>query len=191
MCKCTPEKRTPFCGAPGCEWPEQPESEQLISEDWLRAVGFKWHQLEGQPGKHWLLWLGRPGEIESIGLEIAARAYVREDPPGWFCWLRSDVARRYGRFIHVRTVRTRLDVIRLVEAITGQPWNPDNHLYGYVMTPEQAAREREREERLDRKWMRENVKAGFHWREIEKDDTMGGALPDHLEAHEKAKPNAR
>ncbi len=21
MCKCTPNKRTPFCGAPGCEWP--------------------------------------------------------------------------------------------------------------------------------------------------------------------------
>ena len=23
MCKCTPNKRTPFCGAVGCEWPEQ------------------------------------------------------------------------------------------------------------------------------------------------------------------------
>ncbi len=23
MCKCTPEIRTPFCGRPGCEWPEQ------------------------------------------------------------------------------------------------------------------------------------------------------------------------
>jgi hypothetical protein len=23
MCKCTPELRTPFCGKPGCEWPEQ------------------------------------------------------------------------------------------------------------------------------------------------------------------------
>jgi hypothetical protein len=21
MCKCTPGKRTPFCGKPGCEWP--------------------------------------------------------------------------------------------------------------------------------------------------------------------------
>lgn len=21
MCKCTPEIRTPFCGKPGCEWP--------------------------------------------------------------------------------------------------------------------------------------------------------------------------
>lgn len=23
MCKCTPEIRTPFCGRPGCDWPEQ------------------------------------------------------------------------------------------------------------------------------------------------------------------------
>ncbi len=23
MCQCTPEIRTPFCGKPGCEWPEQ------------------------------------------------------------------------------------------------------------------------------------------------------------------------
>jgi hypothetical protein len=23
MCKCTPTMRTPFCGAPGCEWPRQ------------------------------------------------------------------------------------------------------------------------------------------------------------------------
>ena len=23
MCKCTPEIRTPFCGRPGCEWPDQ------------------------------------------------------------------------------------------------------------------------------------------------------------------------
>lgn len=23
MCRCTPNKRTPFCGAPGCEWPKQ------------------------------------------------------------------------------------------------------------------------------------------------------------------------
>lgn len=23
MCVCTPEMKTPFCGKPGCEWPEQ------------------------------------------------------------------------------------------------------------------------------------------------------------------------
>jgi hypothetical protein len=23
MCVCTPNKRTPYCGAPGCEWPKK------------------------------------------------------------------------------------------------------------------------------------------------------------------------
>lgn len=23
MCQCTPEIKTPFCGRPGCEWPDQ------------------------------------------------------------------------------------------------------------------------------------------------------------------------
>lgn len=23
MCRCTPEIKSPFCGAPGCEWPPQ------------------------------------------------------------------------------------------------------------------------------------------------------------------------
>lgn len=33
MCKCTPEFRTPYCGRPGCEWPEQtvkPEKRKYI-----------------------------------------------------------------------------------------------------------------------------------------------------------------
>ena len=30
-----------------------------ISEDWLRSVGFKWEQLDRQPSKQWILWLGR------------------------------------------------------------------------------------------------------------------------------------
>lgn len=31
MCKCTPGIRTPFCGKPGCEWPEQ--KVQTLSPD--------------------------------------------------------------------------------------------------------------------------------------------------------------
>lgn len=30
----------------------------LITEAWLKAVGFRSHQLERQASKHWLLWLG-------------------------------------------------------------------------------------------------------------------------------------
>lgn len=29
MCLCTPEIRTPYCGKPGCEWPEQKRIEAM------------------------------------------------------------------------------------------------------------------------------------------------------------------
>lgn len=31
MCKCTPEIRTPFCGKPGCEWPEQVDRPKIVN----------------------------------------------------------------------------------------------------------------------------------------------------------------
>lgn len=159
-----------------------------IDEAWLKEVGFKWHQLERQTSKHWLLWLGAAvrshddslTDDEDIGIEVAAGIGDR----GWFCWLRSDAAGRYHRFIHLRHLHTRTDLIRIVEAISGFQWNPENHLYGGVKSPAQARRIREGENRMDRELRRE----GHPWAEIEKDDTRGRALPDHLEAHEKAKP---
>ena len=30
----------------------------LITEDWLKANDFKWHQFDRMPDKHWLLWIG-------------------------------------------------------------------------------------------------------------------------------------
>lgn len=33
MCKCNPEIRTPFCGAVGCEWPEQEKGDQLTKHN--------------------------------------------------------------------------------------------------------------------------------------------------------------
>jgi len=38
MCKCTPAIKTPFCGQPGCEWPDQKVGEfagfkVLVRED--------------------------------------------------------------------------------------------------------------------------------------------------------------
>ena len=32
--------------------------QMLITEDWLKSVGFKWDQFERQPTKNWTLWLG-------------------------------------------------------------------------------------------------------------------------------------
>lgn len=173
-------------------------TEQLpITEEWLKEVGFKWHQLERQPSKHWVLWLGGAvagdeisfTSFDDIGIEVADMRYRNSagDVVGrdaWFVWFRGDSSGRYHRFIHVRHMRWRHELIKLVEAVGGQDWNPEHHLYGQVRTPKQAALLREREERLDRRLARD----GYPWSEVEKDDSRGGALPEHLEAHEKAKP---
>ncbi|WP_315742781.1 MULTISPECIES: hypothetical protein [unclassified Bradyrhizobium] len=153
-------------------------SHEPISEDWLKSVGFKWHQFDRQPDKHWLLWLGgglrqRPSltDMEDLGIEIAP-CYNGE----WFCWLRSDMAGRYHRFIHLRHIATRADLIQIVEAISGRPWTPENHLYGSLRSPESAARIRADMERLDRRLMLASPK----WSDIEEDDTRGRALPEHM-----------
>lgn len=168
-------------------------SAALITEDWLKSVGFRWHQFDRQPEKHWLLWLGDAmngggfSSFEDIGVELAPGAYnyKRRDNDEWFCWLRGDSAHRYHRFIHVRHVQEQRDVIRIVEGLTGQLWNPDNHHYGSVRTPEQAERIRQEDtRRLDR---RENWQQRPPWAEVEKDDTRGRALPEHMEVAEKAR----
>lgn len=153
-----------------------------ITEDWLRSVGFKWHQFDRQPDKHWLLWLGgglreKPTmtSFEDIGIELAAG---RDD---WFCWLRSDGAGRYHRFIHLRHIQTRRDVSLLVEAISGRPWSPENHFFGSLYSPRDADRIRQDLERADVKMTR-GASPHHKWADIEKDDTRGRALPEHMTA---------
>lgn len=163
----------------------------LLTERWLKESGFKWHQLERQSGKHWLLWLGAVirddslTDIEDLGIEVAAGAFGEHDAR-WFCWLRSDVAHRYSRFLHLRHIRTERDLVAIIQGITGVEFKPENARYGYLMTDEQAARDDVARQRLDRKWLED----GHPWRDIEKDPQQGGALPEHLEAHEKAKETA-
>ena len=161
---------------------EVQERNEPITEQWLERVGFKWHQLERQNHKHWLLWLGSALDhntsVQDIGIEVSKTHDDR-----WFCWFRSDFSHRYHRFLHVRYIQYERELKRLVGAITGQPWNPENHLYGSVHTPDKVARIRQEDNRLDRQILRQNPK----WYEPEKDDSMGGALPEHLVAHEKAK----
>jgi hypothetical protein len=172
-------------------------NDKPITEDWLRESGFKWHQLDRQPGKHWLLWLGdavraRDGSLmsyEDIGIELGPDAYTgRDKPEAWFCWFRSDAAGRYHRFIHLRHLRWQREVIALVEAISGQAWDPANSFYGSLVSPERAAQHRaEDAKRLDRELRHK----GYPWSEIEKDDSRGRALPEHLEAHEKRRASGR
>jgi hypothetical protein len=157
----------------------------LISEDWLRDVGFKWHQFDRQPNKQWLLWVGQAcGQwgcgTDDLGVELAPGSYdaVADDTDGWFCWLRSDASHRYSRFLHIRRLRTRAEVIRLVEGLTGQDWNPELHLYGSIHHPKHAERLRADRQRLDLV-LAEN---GHPWYPTETDESRGRPLREHLEA---------
>lgn len=157
-----------------------------IAEDWLKEVGFKWHQIDRQTSKQWCLWMGRcidcPGGTwsspEDFGIEIAHGAYMGpEKPDAWHCWFRGDTAGRYHRFIHVRALRTQAEVIRIVEALSGREWKPENHIYGALLCQEHADRWRKEEERLDLRLKKDRPA----WYEAEKDDTRGPALPEHLD----------
>lgn len=152
----------------------------LITEDWLKQIGFRWHELERQNCKQWLLWLadtfrtrGDMVDTEDLGIELS-RMDTRD---AWHCWLRADTAHKYSRFLHIRHLRTQQELIQMIEGITGQQWNPENNVYGSMMRPEHAASIKADWNRLDKRIMRE----GHPWREIEKDDSRGGALPEHME----------
>lgn len=159
-----------------------------ITEDWLREVGFRWLQMDRQPDKHWLLWIGDAvraidGSLtatEDIGIELAP---VDKDRQQWFCWFRSDASHRYGRFIHVRHLRWQRELIALVEACSGQAWNPAYHRHGAMHTPKQVERWEAEDRRLDRV-LRDS---GHPWGEAEKDPTRAGATHQHLDAHIKAR----
>ena len=162
----------------------RPEGDEPITAEWLAEVGFKWHQLDRQPDKHWLLWLNNfeGSEFEALGIELAPSEY-RGD---WYCWLRSDTAHRYCRFIHVRHIRTRDDLRYLFEGLTGQPFKPVNFIGGSARTASVALRYRMEDSRLDRAMLKHNPA----WHEVEKDDSMGGALPEHLQAHHDQRKEA-
>jgi hypothetical protein len=170
-----------------------------ITEDWLKSAGFKWHQFERQTDKHWLLWLGDASRerhsfatFEDIGIELApcwwknSKGDDAGDLGKWFCWFRADSSGRYHRFIHIRHLRTVGELVRLVEAITGQKWDPANNLYGSMRKPEDAERIRQENQRFDRRMMLESPPSA-KWSDIEKDDTRGRALPEHVTAAEKAR----
>jgi hypothetical protein len=104
---------------------------ELITETWLKEVGFIKHVFGGEPYKHWLLWLGFEDEI---GIEVAfgANSSIGNKTPWWFCWARTGGAHTFDKFVHLRHVRTKYEVILIVEAISGRRWNPSSHRNGAV-----------------------------------------------------------
>ena len=153
----------------------------LLTEDWLKANGFKWHQFDRQPEKHWLLWLGdamgKYTSYEDLGIEVCDGGADGT----WFCWLRGDSAGRYHRFIHIRHIETVDDLTGMISGMIGYPFDPANALYGHLYSPVQAAAIRAEDERRDQRMRRDHPT----WYLPEKDDTLGGPLIEHLTEHEK------
>jgi hypothetical protein len=51
MCQCTPGIKSPFCGKPGCEWPQQPPlTEEEAGIEQARA---KAHELSTEAERAW------------------------------------------------------------------------------------------------------------------------------------------
>jgi hypothetical protein len=138
-----------------------------ITEEWLSKCGFKWEQLPRQPSKHWLLWIG--GAVhrtdgfndghDSLGIELA-----KVTPPVsgmrdcfYYCWIRNDIAGRYGRLIHVRYLFLQAEVETLIEGLIGYKLHWSNVWYGSLRTPRDADRLKADAERLDKvineQWM--------------------------------------
>lgn len=145
----------------------------IITEEWLKEIGFKWYDAERSP-RRWLLWLGncvaenrsfgRSSSFEDFGIEISR---WRDDENVWALFYRADYASRYSRFIFVRDVWEQSQLIQMIEAITGIPFNKDDVLYGTLYRPEQAAYFRKQDqERYDRVLALEG-----RWRDDEKDIT--------------------
>lgn len=149
-----------------------------ITEERLANAGFCWSQFDRQPDKQWTLWVGAASDdgpdLEDIGLELA---------PGydgkWFCWLRSDAGGRYSRFVHVRRLRWWNDLVALIAAISGRPFDPADVFYGALHSAARAERFRAERDRLDRRMLAQHT-----WRTDLKDETLGRATPEHLEAYE-------
>jgi hypothetical protein len=149
------------------------EPEETITEEWLKEIGFKWHDVE-RSGRNWLLWIGsaiaqnspygRTSSFEDFGLELSK---FHKDIENWAVFYRADYAGRYTRFIYCRDVWKREQLTRLLEALIDVPFDPANVMYGSLYRPEQAAHyKRQDQKRLDRRIALEN-----RWRADEADDS--------------------
>jgi hypothetical protein len=105
----------------------------LITDLWLREVGFRPHWFGNQPNQHWLLWLA-----VDLGLELS---FGREKPrPWWFCWLRTSGEHTPERSINLRDFSAKHEVITLVQVLTGRRWNPTRHRNGFAFVPKDTRR---------------------------------------------------
>lgn len=146
----------------------------MITEEWLKENGFKWHEVE-RSGKHWILWIGsaiaqgergygRTSSYDDFGIEISK---FNEKEEIWSCFFRADYAGRYTRFIYCRDMWEPEHVTQLIEALTGFPFDKECVMYGFYHQPEHAARIRE----IEQKRLDQRIAHGNRWRTDEPDET--------------------
>jgi|WetSurMetagenome_2_1015567.scaffolds.fasta_scaffold330457_1 hypothetical protein len=128
-----------------------------ITEPLLRSWGFKWHELERSPHKHWLLWLGDvlPDDQENpkisfrsnedLGIEITQG---EKNATWFFVWLRADYAGRYSRCVCLGHYTHAEQLFNMISAIIGYPFDPSNTWYGSLRSPAASARLRQDDEAL-------------------------------------------
>ena len=96
-----------------------------ITEEWLGSVGFKYREPgERQQWKHWTLTFSEPDD-HGLYLETTAPGWLNRNgehinaDSGWFLWIG-----RGTQHIHTRHVYEQAEIVALVEALTGQKWEP-------------------------------------------------------------------
>lgn len=173
------------------------EPRAAITDDWLSKIGFKWHRMERQPFRHWVLWLGdvmrdNNTSREDLGIELSATGWPNHhgdmiNGGAYHCWLRADTAGRYGRFIHIRHLTTHGELLDMIHGLTGAHFDPDHAWYGALLTPEAAARRKRDHDRMDIRLAREE----YAWSPSKADATKGGPLPEHMEVADAALAKAK
>lgn len=100
-------------------------SDPELTENWLADVGFKYREPgERQSFRHWTLqfseWTDHGLYIETTMPGVINRhgEHVGKDS-GWFVWLG-----REHKFMHIRHMYYRKEMVALVEAVSGKPWTP-------------------------------------------------------------------
>lgn len=129
-----------------------------ITEEWLRDCGFKWEQLDRQPSKNWLLWIGLAcldhGQFQSpdsLGIQLCKSTSSAGGIDLWNCWIRSDIVGRYARLIHIRYVYLQSEVESIIAGLTGRTVNWQDSMYGCLYSPLQAEQLRQDRMRLDQR----------------------------------------
>ena len=122
--------------------------DDLLTDEWLGEIGFKWHQEERQTTKHWTLTLGwgAPNTRachEDLCIEVADGAMNGE----WFCWLRRGT-RFSNNFIHIRHIRYKSELTNMITALTGTEFKAENCMYGNFYNDRIAAKLRKEYEEL-------------------------------------------